>query len=243
MVWRIFLAAALLVVLLGVDAHALTVTTAAGSGADTFLSNDGQGGDYGPDSLHGTQEGFEVRTAWDVRMKIGYLRFDLSGISGDMSGATLGLYLTSGKRDRTLSIYGLSNESLDNWDEATISYNNAPGMIANPPTPLAQYAINADLTKVADLPVTTAVGLHESDVSALMDTFLANNTNDMATFVVIYETTSADTNPDWWFATKESVAANPTLMAPTLTLPNAIPEPVTLALLGLGSVVLLRRRK
>ena len=175
-------------------------------------------------------------------MKIGYLRFDLSGISGDMSGATLGLYLTWGKRDRTLSVYGLTNESLDNWDEMTISYNNAPGMVANPPTPLGQYAINADLTKVADLPVTTAVGLHESNVSALMDAFLANNTNNVVTFAVIYETTSNDTNPDWWFATKESVAANPLSMAPTLTLPNAIPEPATLALLGLGSVVLLRRR-
>ena len=31
----------------------VVVTTATGNGADTYLSNDGQGGNYGPDSVHG----------------------------------------------------------------------------------------------------------------------------------------------------------------------------------------------
>jgi hypothetical protein len=60
--------------------------------------------------------------------------------------------------------------------------------------------------------------------------FLSADTNKMVTFIFI------GTNNEGEIASKE----HGTFMAPTLTL---IPEPTTLVLLGLGSVVLLRRRK
>ena len=71
-------------------------------------------------------------------------------------------------------------------------------------------------------------------------------TNRYVTFAIICEV--AKSNSDWYLTTKEGVG-NVTVggyigtMAPTLNLPNAIPEPATIALLGLGGLSLLRIRR
>ncbi|HHY84477.1 MAG TPA: hypothetical protein GYA07_02915 [Verrucomicrobia bacterium] len=53
------------------------VTTATGNGADTYLSNDGQDGNSGPDVIHGAEGDITVRTVGpNTRLKIGYIRFE-----------------------------------------------------------------------------------------------------------------------------------------------------------------------
>ena len=69
--------------LMASSASAVTVTTAKGNGADTTLENDGQSGNHGPTSLHGTEASLAVRRFDGTRQKMLYLRFDLTGIGGD----------------------------------------------------------------------------------------------------------------------------------------------------------------
>jgi len=107
----------------------MVFSTAVGNGADTCLENDGQGGNHGPDSVHGTDGSIPIRNYGGVRQKFGYIRFDLTGIAGDLSGATLSITVNISNRNKNWLIYGLADESLDDWDEATTSYSNAPGML------------------------------------------------------------------------------------------------------------------
>jgi len=53
----------------------------------------------------------------------GYLRFDLSGISGNLTNAKLRLYAKSKEGNSTRSIYTVAT---DTWGETTITYNNKP---------------------------------------------------------------------------------------------------------------------
>jgi hypothetical protein len=192
------------------------ITTAIGNGADTYLSNDGQSGNYGPNSIHGMDGGIEIRNYANTRLKIAYLRFDISDITEDMTGTKLSLNVTSSTRGRTLGVYGLKDSAgLDNWNEATTSYNTAPGFIPNPPTPLNSYAIDANiLTRLAGLPVETTPGWYNSEPNALMNAFFNADTDNLLTFAVLYE--SSDTTADWWVASKEG---DPNL-APRLVMPS-----------------------
>ena len=217
------------IVLLSVasSVQALTeITTANGNGADTFLSNDGQtgsgGSDGAPTAVHGTEGAMAVRNFEGTRQKIGYVRFDISNVSGDLTGATLSVYLTLSRRSRTWGIYGLVDETLDNWDEATTSYNNAPGIL---PANLGYYAIDENkLQRLGDFDVVQddTSTYTTSDTNDLnLDSFIGSDTNKLLTFILIYETDSTDTNPDWWMAAKEEDSAQ----APKLTFPNALIPP------------------
>ena len=125
----------------------VVVSTADGRGADTNLENDAQGGNHGPESLHGTDGTLQVRRYDGVRQKIGCLRFDLTGIAGDLSGATLTVDISqTANRTRNWAIYGLIDEALDSWDEGTINYSNAPGFL---PANTALYTL--DETKLQRL--------------------------------------------------------------------------------------------
>lgn len=109
--------------------QAITITTADGRGADTYLSNDGQGANYGPDSIHGADQSLRAfRQLANTRSKAGYIRFDLSNVGGDMSGATLTFEATFLKGSaKVVQLYGLIDGDDDLWDESTITYNTAPG--------------------------------------------------------------------------------------------------------------------
>jgi hypothetical protein len=207
------------------SASAISVSTADGRGADTYVSNDTQSGDYGPDSLHGADDSIRIRYLADTRVKIGYIRFDIEGLAGDMTGATLSMeatYVKSG--GRVANVYGLTDETLDSWDEATICYNNAPGML--PPTPTAgNYTIDpSKLTLLGTITTPTTLTVVTSDPGVLvLNDFIKRDTNGLLTLVLIDTNNGEDQ-----FATKENT--NTALLRPTLTLPNAKRGPKTSAL-------------
>jgi hypothetical protein len=229
---------------------AVVRTTAFGNGADTYLSNDGQSTNEGPDGTHGGNTTMLIRNFAGTRMKMAYVRFDLSGVSGGLDGAVLSFELLStANRDRTFQIYGLTDDATDDaWNESTTSYNNAAGVIPNPPTALAQ--VDIDETKMTLL---GTIGMNGSaaqvlrsdnglaDTSLNLDSFLAADTNGLVTFLIINST--SDSNASYSLTSKENTTAGVTF--PTLELPNAtlIPEPTAAALLGLMATGMLRHRR
>ncbi|MEN6309771.1 MAG: hypothetical protein ABFD91_18650 [Anaerohalosphaeraceae bacterium] len=111
-------------------------TTEFGQGADTYVTNDYNS--QGPDTKLGT----EIRMrAWrqlaDMRCKIAYIRFDITDVAGNLSGAMLKLAYTSMKGSAsTISVYGINDGPNDFWIESGtggITYNTAAGLIPNPP--------------------------------------------------------------------------------------------------------------
>jgi hypothetical protein len=234
--WKTLLATIVLVAFLEVGGKALTVvTTEDGNGADTYLTNDSQ---QGPDTNTSAEVRMRAfRQLADTRSKTGYMRFDLTGAAeADLTGSYLTFEATYLKgAAKVVQVYGLIDEGGDLWDESTITYNTAPGML---PATLGNYAL--DTTKVTLLgtittpavpsPAVYPVTFSSNPTDLPLTNFLSADTNKLVTFIFI------GTNNEGEIASKE----HETFMAPTLTL---VPEPATLALLGLGSVVLLRGRR
>lgn len=230
---------------------AVVISTADGNGADALLQNDSQDAGTGPAVVRSDIDTFTIRNLDNARVKIGIVRFDLSGATGDLTGATLSLDIVfnNGNRNRTINVYGLIDDAInDAWDEATISYSTAPGFIYTDPDPgttdlepTNDYTIDpAEMTLLGTFetgtttPPTTVTTL----TSALnLDAFLANDTNGLVTFAFIFG--GSDSNVTYEIATKEHATA----LAPRLILPNAIPEPASLALASLGGLALLSRRR
>ena len=112
----------------------VNIDTRVGNGADAEIANDDPvfGAAYADDTL-GTlgsmntrfdDQGFAV-----IRHRASFMRFDISGVSGDLSGA--GLTVHNVGQSRTIEVYGMIDSNtpgVEDWDESTISYNTAPGI-------------------------------------------------------------------------------------------------------------------
>ncbi|GAI89035.1 unnamed protein product, partial [marine sediment metagenome] len=148
------------------------------------------------------------------------------GVAGDLSGATLGITVNTSNRARNWLVYGLVDESLDNWDEATTSYSNAPGIL---PAALGSFALDdtklqllGTLSVSENTPTRETPNIHTSTTTDLnLDSFLGGDTNTLVTFIVMNE--NSDNNASYSIATKEGDPAT----APTLTLPNAAAQVAT----------------
>lgn len=242
-------AGAVAAMLAGVSAPAaVLVTTEDGNGADTHVANDGQ---QAQTTNHGSATSNNVRAIQDVRARIGMLRFDLSGVSSPVSDVQLQLELTESTRTRTWTIYGLNDDgqsadtTADNWSETLVAFNNAPGFDQTTSgVNTGNYTFDlSQVTALTTMSVAAGVGLNTSDTSAAFDAFInaaiANPNNKLVTLFISFDggQTSTDTNPNWSFASKEhATAVAPTLLA-------TIPEPASLALVSLGGLALLARRR
>lgn len=116
----------------------IVLTTADGRGADTSVVNDVRNQS---DRRFGASSFLPCRYIKDERLRIVYLRFDISRLQGDLSGAVLSLCLDSGNRRRTLEVYGLADGPADFWDEEILDYTAAPGL---KPAPWGNYDIDED---------------------------------------------------------------------------------------------------
>jgi len=238
----------LLIGLAGIS-EALVITTEYGSGADTYIGNDTQ---VRSTSTAGASAA-ELRSRYNgggYRFQCTYLRFDLSEVSSQtFVGALLQMEATYIKSStgRRLDVYGLVDESLDNWTESALCYQNAPGML-QPESGWDSGNYLLDENKLVWLGFLTTPGTgggtptypipfssNTTDLGMLFSNFLASDTNKLVTLVIINSTGTSSINCEDKFASKEHA----TYAAPALVL---IPEPATLVLAGLGGLISLRRR-
>jgi hypothetical protein len=215
---------------------AVVRTNALGSGADAPLGNDSGFTSTTANGSTATQMEIRAGDASTSRNRLGIIRFDLSGISGDTSGASL-TFVETGNNSRTVTVFGLlDGDAGESWDESTISYDTAPALslLAGPPP-----ATSFDPLRTVNLGTFGTTGSTNEALSfsgAALDSFLASDTNDLVTFYFYRDGGGSVT-----VRTKENTNNTP----PTLDLPNAVvPEPaatVLLGLMGIGTLVHRRR--
>jgi ferric-dicitrate binding protein FerR (iron transport regulator) len=155
-----------------------------------------------------------------------YIGLDLSPVAGmrvidaqlSFTFAPTGLGFASEVPDATFAVYGLTDESLDGWDEHTIRWHNAP---AN-----RDGGAALDPSKVVRLGTFQIVqgaltGTRSIAGRALVD-FLNRDTNNLATFILVRETLGSGRNDlVHGFANKN----HPHLPPPTLKLTVAPRRP------------------
>lgn len=192
---------------------AITITTADGRGADGGVSNDTNKQDTW---LGGAVTVTEIRRTDGTRAKAAIFRFDLQGTGGDMSGPILSITETSGNRARTVYVYGLTDGSDDLWEEATLSYNTAPGLLS--PELDGYFTLDGAAWKqvgTMNFVDNRGNGLPVSLVSNVDPNFIASDTNGLVSFLV-YQGGGSDSSADYYVAMKENGTG-----IPALTFPNA----------------------
>jgi hypothetical protein len=87
-------------------------------------SDDSYVEDTNPDTNYGSSTKIELRTSITGGItRNGYVKFNLTGITGTVTNATLRLYTSGSTVSGGLSIYGVSDTS---WTEGAITWNNCP---------------------------------------------------------------------------------------------------------------------
>ncbi|MBO8130051.1 MAG: T9SS type A sorting domain-containing protein [Candidatus Marinimicrobia bacterium] len=176
--------------------------------ADTYISNDDQAARFSPDSTHGTETALLGRYLPDTRCKVPYIRFDVSDYkeSYNLENVQIGLYTSmyKGVNNCSLLVYILTDDALDNWDEETTCFVNAPGIIHLDPPPLAR--VNFDPAKSRRITFALVprdcTEIHQpdpehsgyvngidyfyTDTSAALDNFINNvDGNGLLTFMIL----------------------------------------------------------
>lgn len=172
----------------------------------------------------------EDTTSNTLDAKKSYLQFDLSGVSGTISNATLTIYsFLSNSDGKDYYIYGLNDGNNEAWSADTIDWFNAPGNITNSGTAL-DAALTTQLA-FCDFNTDGIQDVSNTDVTA----FINADTDNLVTFIF----TAGGTAYMYNVLAGTYYDAN---YVPVLTL-EVIPEPATLILLGLGGLISLRRRQ
>jgi hypothetical protein len=231
-----------------VPAKAAVVFTSFGSGADTYVQ--------ATDATSPNEINFGVGSATVIKnpstanrfSRKSYLRFDLTGQTiGMISEATLSLTvqtnnLASGSF--TVSVYGLKDGVGENWIEGNGGTDNNPAgeiVWSNAPANAVGSGINftSDAALLGTLTVastaTTGTRVTFASNPDLLS-FLNADTDNQVTFMLAR---AEGGSPNLAFYTKEFTPGD-TSDEPALAL---VPEPSSSALLGLGCLMLLRRRR
>jgi hypothetical protein len=159
-----------------------------------------------------------------------YLQFDLSGITGTITSATLTVYsFLSNSDGKDYYIYGLNDGVNEAWSADTIDWFTGPANITTSGT-----ALDAALTTQLAFCDFNADGIQDvsqTDVTA----FVNADTDNLVTFIF----TAGGTAYMYNVLPGSYYDAN---YVPVLTL-DVVPEPAALILLGLGGLISLTRRQ
>lgn len=166
-----------------------------------------------------------------------YLKFQLPVDLASVTSASISLFKLDSSTAKTVELFGLTDQTLDNWSESTITFANAPAgtdYLTKDPTGTAVTHINNYPASGAANTTFTMPSISD------MVNFINADTNGVVTFILSdYDNSFAEGD----FASRESTT--PGAFAPTLSLTyTQVPEPASAALVLLGGGLLaLRRRK
>lgn len=181
--------------------------------ADTWLSN---GAGEGPTNTHGGQERLQVRWYDDgagvTRIRLGYVRFDISGINPDFfSTATISGTFERSNRDGpgTWQVWGL-NDTITatgtqgaDWDEAATNYANAAGLVNT--APIGTFEFSSDATQLGTLAIDTMdmqpLPFMSNSTDLNLGSFLASDTDGLVTFILM---DSEITGTEFYIDSKEN---------------------------------------
>ncbi len=205
-----------------------TITTEDGNGADAYVWKGANG-----NNNYGSSADVYAQDFSDSSSVLGYIRFDISGISGTLGNVTLKLVSSLGSAvGKPFYIWGLKDsQNADNWGESTITYNNAPGLDDTVTGGDGELATeDVDLSKADRLDDGTllqvAAGSTVSFSNENLLNFLNEDTDGLITLIIGAPKASSD--PAFKWASKEHA----TYIAPTLEL-TFVPPPA-------GTVLIIR---
>jgi hypothetical protein len=148
---------------------------------DAEVGNDTQ---IGPDQNSGTGSGMAFRDI-DVRRRVSFVSYDISELKAKGQLFVNVRFSNYGHDSGTALVYGVK-EALDQIDETTITWNNAPGVQNNPTPDLGSpVALDYDdLTEELMSFVTPARGVREAtQISQALADFLNNDIDGIVTFL------------------------------------------------------------
>lgn len=181
---------------LEMDVATTVATTAEGNGADARIHKGS------PDTLYGT-DGYCCVTEGASSGRKGYMKFDLGDVSDVVTSATVRLWLngeTFTVSDYTVKVYGLNNgDAGENWDETTITWNNAP---QNDTTDSNDLLSNTTYLGSFNVTNGTPNGTEFNFSSDALATFIKADTDNNATLILTHAD-GAEADRGVFFATKE----------------------------------------
>ena len=189
------------------------------------------------------------------------LKFDLTGQTVAASGNSLNLtwYRDDSSTGKTLSLYGLNETHAGEatWSEDDVTYDNAPGLIPDGMDPTAELGDGHSWDDIRDLDTANLTLLVDNQaygpqvegdlytfIGSALDGFLNADTNGQVTFLIIRGEANTSGNQAR-FITKEATEFHSEAEVPEGGAGAflVVPEPATMLLLGLGSLLSIRRRK
>lgn len=190
------------------------VTTAIGWGKDTYVRQGNGGGPFGRSPLVMVKRSADKKTN---QRKI-YLGFDLRRFKeAEIREAELvlaisssGLGYASVVPDSEFTVYGLNDESLDEWGETSMTWQNAPANVLDHGSHLDESKV----VKLGSFEIKQGVssGFRGVEGEPLSE-FLNEDTNQLVTLIVVRETDQSSGNG---LVHSFSSSEHPTAMAPTL---------------------------
>lgn len=212
---------------------------------DAYSANDSNRGPTVGGDRNEASAFFEVRHNVAPRKKIGYVKYNISGIDpGIFATATLsgGFSTTAQDGAGVWNIYGLNDgeTNLDdvpdgsfgeaNWTEGGLTYSKGLGVDVT--VPLADTSLGLDLTEITLLGQITLPGdaPFQSNTTALpLGAFLNADTNNVVTFLI------ADANfagTEWRVTARENTADGSADTGGVLL--SFVPEPASVCLMLVG---------
>ena len=195
--------------------------------ADSYAQSNNSG-PYGSSSILALKYG-EVDWPHDYHRKA-WIRYDLSTVAGsNFSGASLDLPFvesslgTNATGNWTFSVYGLTDESLDGWSEASMNWTSGPANITN-----SGFAVDAAKTTLLGQFTVSGKGFTAPSTTwtisgSALEAFLTADTNNLATFIVCRDTKAPNSTVNYAhaIASKEHATVSPA----ALNMPNATAGP------------------
>lgn len=181
------------------DSRIVQISTAVGRGQDTYVQRTDADDGHNSSSMILVKNCISEWPEWDRNPKDwdrkGWLRFDLSFLERQtVESAELRLYFAptgfgfaSRVPDATFAVYGVTDEELDEWSEAGLSWENAVANLDG------SAEVDMDAARLLGrfiIPQGQASGTFGVQGESLLE-LIQRDTNNLLTIIVVRETTSS----------------------------------------------------